>query len=274
SAISLRNYYFDPAYSRTRGYRAIAAHIAAEAGPNDLFLAHFPDPSLDYYLRDVPLPRTMQPAKSGVTAVETEAALAQLAESYDRIWFVPSHNSVWDPEDVVPHWLEFHTLHEQRLRFDHLELLAYRPLSQIDVVTTPANTALENGVTLHSFFVTVNGRPVDTSQPVTLPPEATIEVTLIWKAPQPIAQDYTVFVHFLAADGRLIAQHDGVPAAGTRPTTTWPAGDIVLDWHELGSGEGGNGRVVVGMYDNQTQTRQLFANGQDIYPIMQTIPVQ
>lgn len=274
SAVSLRNYYFDPAYSRTRGYRAIAAHIAAAASPNDLFLAHFPDPSLDYYLRDVSLSRTMQPARSGETAVETEAALAQLTDSYDRIWFVPAHNSVWDPEDVVPHWLEFHTLHEQRLRFDHLELLAYRPPSQIDAVTTPVNAVLENGITLHSLLVTVDGRPVAVNQPVAIVPEATIEVTLIWQAPQPIAQDYTVFVHFLAADGRLVAQHDGVPAAGTRPTTTWPAGDLVLDWHELGVVGGGNGRVVVGMYDNQTLTRQQFANGQDAYPIMQTIPLQ
>ena len=45
--------------------------------------------------------------------------------------------------------------------------------------------------------------------------------------------DYMVFTHLLSASGgvRLIAQHDGVPANGTRPTTSWVAGETIVDPH-------------------------------------------
>ena len=59
--ISLSNYYFDPTYSRTNGYRAVAEHIEAQKADDEFFVAHFPDPAWDYYFRHSDLPRQMLP---------------------------------------------------------------------------------------------------------------------------------------------------------------------------------------------------------------------
>ncbi len=278
SVASLGNYYFDPTYSRTQGYRAAAAHISSVAGKNDLFLAHFPDPALDYYLRDVPLPRQMQPAKSGLPSVETEQALAQLAASYDRIWFIPYHHSVWDRDDVVPRWLDFHTLVEQRTHFERLELAGYRPLSSIDAVMVPLGAKLENQAVLDGVFVTVDGqpaaKPTALPDPLVLMPGAALDVTLIWQTQQPIPEGYTVFVHLLNDQGALLVQHDGIPASGTLPTPLWPVGERLLDGHSLivpPEVTAVNGRLIAGMYNTKTLTRQTFADGQDFITIVEVV---
>lgn len=83
---------------------------------------------------------------------------------------------------------------------------------------------------------------------------AALPVTLFWHALPPIAADtgpcyeqvvegesrtvcdrlnYTVSVRLLAADGRLVAQHDSWPAGGLLPTGQWRPGDYVRDRHPL-----------------------------------------
>jgi hypothetical protein len=52
-------------------------------------------------------------------------------------------------------------------------------------------------------------------------------VWLAWRAEQPLALDYTAFVHLLGADGQIIAQQDKPPAG--YPTSDWRTGEIVLD---------------------------------------------
>lgn len=270
TAVSLRNYYFDPAYSRTIGYRSMAAQVASQTEAGDLFLAHFPDPSLDYYLRDVPLPRRMQPATAEAPAPQTEQALAQLAADYERLWFVPYYNSVWDREEVVPRWLEYHTLREQVTQHRKLTLAAYRPLHAVNDVVTPIGVSLNGSLRLQGAYVTVNGVPVDLNQPVSISPGSAVDVTLVWQALQPIPDHYTVFVHLLDENGALVAQHDGIPVLGTRPTATWEANERLLDWHPIAMPAemtAGDGRIVVGLYQTETLRRQTFANGQDAVPI-------
>jgi hypothetical protein len=58
-------------------------------------------------------------------------------------------------------------------------------------------------------------------------------VRLQWTVDTRPAEDYTVSVHLLGPDGTLVAQHDGVPVVGFRPTTTWADGERVTDWHWL-----------------------------------------
>ncbi len=62
-----------------------------------------------------------------------------------------------------------------------------------------------------------------------------------------------------------MAQHDGIPVEGLRPTFTWQVGEQVLDTHEVVAPEGlqGSGRIMIGLYDTETFERQLFSNGWD-----------
>ncbi len=218
SLVSLYNNYFNPAVSRTQGYRQVAAYIAEQSAPGDLFLAHFPDPSLVYYLRHTNLPYEMAPSDPNRPIPEIEAEMAALTSRYDRIWFVPA-GTAWDWQNVAHPWLEYHAVQEAVLPADHLTLYAYRPLTTVSQIWTPLQQEMENGIRLEGVVTTADGRLLPLDEP--LPPGANLRVTLLWRADTAVPDSYTAFIHLLAADGRLLAQHDGIPAQGTRPTPTW-----------------------------------------------------
>jgi len=80
-------------------------------------------------------------------------------------------------------------------------------------------------------------------------------LTLYWQADGTSPIDYTVFTHLLAEDGHLIAQHDGTPAYGVRPTTTWVPGESIVDTHPMSfqdTAYTGPARILVGLYDPAT----------------------
>ena len=103
-----------------------------------------------------------------------------------------------------------------------------------------------------------------------------LTVTLYWRALEGAgAADYTVFTHILAADGHLVGQHDGPPAAGARPTAGWLPGEIVIDPHPMAWREPytGPARIEVGLYDPLTLMRVPLASGQDwiLLPVELTV---
>lgn len=264
---SLWHNYADPAYSRSSGYRALAAALAPQVQAGDVFVANYPDPCFDYYLGSIPMARTMQPGSQSATPQETANALLQLGERYDRLWFSPAHGSAWDPDDVAFRWLEEHLLLEGESKYDHLALLAYRPPRTARVLLTPLGTASGGLVRLHGAALAVDGVPAATDAALTLMPGAQLRVTLVWQATARIPEGYTAFVHLIGEDGRLIAQHDGWPARGQRPTWTWQVGDWVLDRHEIVIPERVAPRsavLVAGMYNSQTIRRLTFADGSDV----------
>jgi hypothetical protein len=64
-------------------------------------------------------------------------------------------------------------------------------------------------------------------------PGATAPVTVVWQAVTTMDRSYTAFVHLLGPDGRVVAQEDHVPGQGTRPTTSWLTGEVLVDRFEL-----------------------------------------
>lgn len=96
------------------------------------------------------------------------------------------------------------------------------------------------------------------------PEEATpgeeLQLTLYWMATfaQPVAEEYTVFVHLVDTSGQIIAQHDGEPVAGRVLTSTWRKGDTIRDTHRLEWQTQectGPARAKVGLYSLQTLQR-------------------
>lgn len=57
-----------------------------------------------------------------------------------------------------------------------------------------------------------------------------LQVRLCWRATALLAEDYTVFLHYLR-DGERIAQADSRPGEGHYPTTVWHPGDVINDDH-------------------------------------------
>ncbi|MCP4357427.1 MAG: hypothetical protein GY796_05345 [Chloroflexi bacterium] len=269
AVFSLHNYYVNPAFSRSRGYREMAAHIAADLQPGDVFVAHYPDPSLVYYLRDVPIPYMMQPSDNQLTQDAVVEELSALTADYDRLWFVPAGTS-WDQADVVRPWLDFNTLPEQETTFSRLDLWAYRPAQTIDQIVTPVDQMLANGVRLAGVFVTASGQPLNLADPAAIEPGAELTVVAVWQAEGAIDGRYTAFVHLLNQDGTLVAQHDGIPVAGTRPTDSWQPGDQIIDVHHLTlpKGTAVQGQLLVGMYASDSLARQKWPDGRDALPIV------
>ena len=112
--------------------------------------------------------------------------------------------------------------------------------------------------------------------PASVSAAAPVPITLTWQALSgDIGASYTVFVHLLAEDGRLIAQHDGPPAGGARPTNEWLEGEYVVDAHELvwrEAGYSGPARLVVGLYNPLSGARLPTADG-DVFELPVTVTV-
>lgn len=88
--------------------------------------------------------------------------------------------------------------------------------------------------------------------PGPISPGSALQVTLHFQALSDMDIPYTVFVHLLGPDGRVAAGHDGQPAFGERPTTSWVPGEFVADLHEVplpSDLAAGQYVVEVGLYD-------------------------
>jgi hypothetical protein len=108
--------------------------------------------------------------------------------------------------------------------------------------------------------------------PESVPARQPVPLTLYWQSLQtgePVG--YTVFAQVLGlTDGRVIAQHDSIPANGRRPTTGWVEGEYVQDEHLLTfreEGYIGEAQIIVGLYDPATGTRLTLPDGRDAFPL-------
>ncbi len=78
------------------------------------------------------------------------------------------------------------------------------------------------------------------------------KVTLYWQPGKTIARPLTVFVHFLDAGSRVVAQDDSWPAGGRMPTFVWQPGEVVRDEHPLAAPLG-TYTLEVGLYESGNQ---------------------
>ena len=82
------------------------------------------------------------------------------------------------------------------------------------------------------------------------------DVGVDWQALRKPAASYTVFVHAVDANGKLVAQWDGLPRGGSYPTTLWDAGETVHDVYPLGLAPTPGVHLEIGMY-TQPDIRRL-----------------
>ncbi len=108
-----------------------------------------------------------------------------------------------------------------------------------------------------------------------------LTLTLTWQAVEPVAEDYTVFVHVLSADGNKIAQRDSRPCNGECPTTSWQPGQVIVDRYQLDLGQdastGRSGsqpepvRLAVGLYLLESGDRAIVS-GRDDRMVLLDVP--
>ena len=93
-----------------------------------------------------------------------------------------------------------------------------------------------------------------------------ISVALLWNVLAPTDEDQTVFVHLVAPNGRLVAQSDGRPNAGTVATSRLAFGTKLADAHSLALPAAlapGAYHLQAGLYNGDTSARLSLAVGGD-----------
>ena len=86
----------------------------------------------------------------------------------------------------------------------------------------------------------------------TLKPNETLKLSLYWQAREKMDKPYTIFVHLLDKDGKVVAQKDAQPLNGARPTPTWVANEYIADAYELALKPDfvpGTYQIEIGWYD-------------------------
>ncbi len=79
----------------------------------------------------------------------------------------------------------------------------------------------------------------------------TIQVQVVWQARQTTFQNLTTFVHLLDG-GQMIAGADRQPAP---PTSSWAAGEVIVDSYSLPHPGAGAYRLALGLYDGSNGAR-------------------
>jgi len=98
----------------------------------------------------------------------------------------------------------------------------------------------------------------------TLRPDSGLCVELNWHAITTPSGDYTVFVHLLDAQGRLVALNDQPPQGGFAPTSGWMAGSTLADRHGLSlplDFPPGEYALQVGLYRSDDQALLPITHG-------------
>ncbi|MCL4266555.1 MAG: hypothetical protein KJ069_25395 [Anaerolineae bacterium] len=142
------------------------------------------------------------------------------------------------------------------------------PIGQVEIIASDHNFMPPTPqVPLDAMFGDV-ARLVGFDAPTQVMAGEAISLTLYWQGVgENVPVAYTVFAHLLAADGRLIGQHDAPPTNGARLTTGWITGEYITDPHAITFREPdytGPAQIAVGLYDPATGIRLPLVGGGDM----------
>ena len=103
-------------------------------------------------------------------------------------------------------------------------------------------------------------------EPLPAVPGTPLSLTFFWRAARVTPQNYDVFIHVIDGKGEIVAQVDGAPVGGFRPTASWRAGEVIEDQRTLFLPEDlppGEYRLWVGFYNRDTGERlPAFVDGE------------
>jgi hypothetical protein len=125
-------------------------------------------------------------------------------------------------------------------------------------VPTRVNQTFGNNITLLGFELSQDH----------LAAGDTLTVALYWQARVATPTSYAVFIHLQHGDedGSLVAQRDGIPVNGTRPTTSWKPDEVIEDRQELvlpSTLAPGQYKLVLGLYDPSSGVRLNTSEGKN-----------
>jgi 4-amino-4-deoxy-L-arabinose transferase-like glycosyltransferase len=242
---SLQNLYTNPAYARD-DYRGIAQTVEAQAQPGDAVLLNAPNQweVFTYYHRQgaPAIPLTYHPLNEAAVARQMQP----IAGQYTRLFVLYYGEGESDPNSWFERWLAEHAFKADEQWVGNIRLDVYA--TQPPAATSPVSATFGDRLSLESIAVDLGPRTVG----------EIIPLRLTWRATAPLAQRYKVFVHLGPADAPPVAQNDGEPVGGFRPTSAWQVGERVVDsrgvWIKPGVPAGTYG-LYLGVYDGASGER-------------------
>jgi 4-amino-4-deoxy-L-arabinose transferase-like glycosyltransferase len=257
AALVLPAYYGD-AQARDN-YQGIAAYVRGIGDPQqDLVILDAPgqqevwryyDPGLPV----LPLPQTRPPVPADV-----ESALAGGTAGRRNLYALFWATDEADPGRLVESWLDRNAFKALDIWQGNVRLATYALASDLQEVPL---------------------RPVDFGPAITLAGQAqpqnpqraapgnAVLVQLRWDVAQDVSNRYKVSLQVLDAANQVLAQRDGEPVGGSRPTDTWRAGEQILDNYALPVPLGtppGEYRLLAAMYDAESGQRLTHAGGDSV----------
>ena len=196
----MRNYYFDPAFSKTRGWRELAATLdrwSAGLTVDEARVAqNFPDPTLWYYyagdIEHIVLPPGPHDAEGATKAVE-----ALRDSGVERVILPVQPAPNWDSTGIAQDALgrAYRLAAQQSVGVWPLQLYA-RPDPQRWLLS---DVAFVNGIRLKRFQV----------GPQTAPEGGVLVIHIDWSGdPATLTGGEKIFLHLLDEAGSLVAQTD------------------------------------------------------------------
>ncbi|MBN8595278.1 MAG: glycosyltransferase family 39 protein [Anaerolineae bacterium] len=266
---SLPLLYDDPRFQRA-DYRAITHLIAHDGRLADAVILNAPNQEevFRYYLMnpmdyDSPyyhyarfqssVPIYPLPAGLGGDDAATEAAVETIIGEHRRIFVLFWGEAERDPNRVVERILDTQTFQAGEDRWYGDVRLAIYTLSDQTGRAQQVNAAFGDSITLQS--AQVNSGPFALTG---ADKRDVVQVELQWSASAALPTNYKVFLQLLRPEGSLAAQRDSEPVNGARPTSTWTAGENVIDRHGLvlpADLPAGEYMLIVGLYDPNTGIR-------------------
>jgi len=177
-----------------------------------------------------------------------------LSGGAERVWLITVGRRPAEAENRAEAWLAENAFKSgDEWLPDNARLLSYgvpRPAQSIEI-----NQLLGDSIRLEQV-----------ARPQTMRAGQILPVAFTWRAISAPDDDYSVFLQLIAVDGSLVAQRDGLPQSGYRPTTQWPVEDIVSDQRGLdlpADLPSGDYRLIAGMYNPANGQRLTTLNGVD-----------
>ena len=250
--------YYQDAYARDN-YQGIAAYIDGRGDPQrDLVILDAPGQQEVWSYYDPGLPVLALPATRPPSAADVESALAAATAGRRNVYALFWATDEADPQRLVETWLDRNGYKALDIWQGNVRLATYALAGELQPLPM-APVQLGAAITLAGQAQPQNPQRVAAG-------DAAL-VQLRWDVLQDVNRRYKVSVQLLDAANQVVAQRDGEPAGGSRPTDAWRKGDQIRDNYALPVPFGtppGEYRLVAAMYDAQTGQRLAHANGDSV----------
>ena len=207
-------------------YAGVARYVAAVGDPEtDLVLLNAPGQRDVWSYYDPGLPTLALPTSRPPDPSATFERLADETAGKDRIYALFWATDESDPENVVESWLGRSAFKGPESWQGNMRFVVYSLPHQLQC------RALEEAVIFGDLFALDEVCSVPDGEQVG--GGEALPVALRWRLQSQTEARYAMSLQLQDQQGQVVAQRDGEPAGGSRPTSTWSADEVIVDNHAI-----------------------------------------